>query len=242
MYVEQRDTCQRLETALSQHSCFASLAFRDQLVVSVHEKAFCVVEVARPGPIWGHTPAVALPHQDRYSSASPATRTEHLPSHVHLPCSFTSARNCHYPSDLSDRLWLKVSRPRREVSVQAESLCTGIQLISWLTAFPSLLLSVSGTEFIGLTQQACSVADHVNVSVSSLLSDVSYDIYVAVPVDLTSSVCEGSQQMTANIGNRLKVRRVCNIIHLMPKDSSIFGVPITQLREWVSSEFSSTVQ
>jgi hypothetical protein len=68
--------------------------------------------------------------------------------------------------------------------VQAESLC--IQLSSWLTAFPSLLLSVSGTESFGLTQQVCSVADHVIVSVPSLLSDASHDTSVVVPVDLTS--------------------------------------------------------
>jgi hypothetical protein len=151
----------------------------------------CLKLQARTNP--GHTqPAVALPHQDGYSLVSPATRTEHLPSHVHLPYSFRSGQTCHYPPDLSDRLWLKVSRPRREGSVQAESLC--IQLISWLTAFPSLLLSNSGTEFFGITQQACGGADHVIVSGSSLLSDASHDTSVAVPVDLTLSVCEGSQQ------------------------------------------------
>ena len=156
-----------------------------------------MVEVASQDQSGGALkPAVALPHQDRYSAVSPATRTEHLPSHTHIPYSFRSARTCHFPSYLSDRLWLKVLRPRREVSVQAESLC--IQLISWLTVFPSLLLSVSGTEFSGLTQQVCSVADHVIVSGSSLLPGASHDTSVAVPVDLTASVCEGSQQNDCN--------------------------------------------
>ena len=162
----------------------------------MNENTLCVWN-CKPGPIQGTLrPALALPHQDRYSSVSPATGTEHLPSHKHLPYSFRSAQTCHYPSNLSDRLWLKASRPRRGVSVQAESLC--IQLSSWLTAFPSLLLSVSGTESFGLTQQVCSVADHVIVSVPSLLSDASHDTSVAVPVDLMSSVCEGSQQNDCN--------------------------------------------
>jgi hypothetical protein len=46
----------------------------------------------------------------------------------------------------------------------------------------------------GLTQQVCSVADHVIVSGSSLLPGASHDTSVAVPVDLTASVCEGPQQ------------------------------------------------
>lgn len=76
--------------------------------------------------------------------------------------------------------------------------CAGRKLVHsadlLATAFPSLLLSNSGTEFFGITQQVCSVADHVIVSGSSLLSDASHDTSVAVPVDLTLSVCEGSQQ------------------------------------------------
>ena len=194
--VEQRDTCQRLETALSQRSCFAWLAFRDELVISVNKRAFCVFEVASQDQSGAH-PACSgttTPRQVLISKPCNEGRASFIactPSY-----SFRSGRICYYPLDLSDRLLLKVSRPRREGSVQAESLC--IQLISWLTAFPSLLLSNSGTEFFGITQQVCSIADHVIVSGFSLLSDASHDTSVAVPVDLTSSVCEGSQQNDCN--------------------------------------------
>jgi hypothetical protein len=88
------------------------------------------------------------------------------------------------------------------VAAPQRSECAGRKLVHsadlLADCFPSLLLSISGTEFFGLTQQVCSVADHVIVSGSSLLSDASHDTSVAVPVDLTSSVCEGSQQNDCN--------------------------------------------
>jgi hypothetical protein len=88
------------------------------------------------------------------------------------------------------------------VAAPQRSECVGRKLVHsadlLATAFPSLLLAVSGTEFSGLTQQVCSVADHGIVSGSSLLPGASHDTSVAVPVDLTASVCEGSQQNDCN--------------------------------------------
>lgn len=128
--VEQRDTCQRLETALSQRSCFASLAFRDELVISVNKRAFCVFEVASQDQSGAHSACSGTTTPRRVLISKPCNEDRASSIACKPSYSFRSGRICYYPPDLSDRLWLKVSRPRREGSVQAESLC--IQLISWL--------------------------------------------------------------------------------------------------------------